>query len=82
MCESDGENHRKQRAARPAIANDNSVTAVLVGTYLYYWGHNEVQVGNQWPSPAHKQRWKIGKMSRLAAISPLGEGIAQLVIVI
>jgi hypothetical protein len=39
-------------------------------------------VGNQWPSPAHKQRWTIGKMSRLAAVAPLGEGIAQLVIAI
>jgi hypothetical protein len=27
----------------------------------------EVWVGNQWPSPACKQRWTIGKMSRLAA---------------
>jgi hypothetical protein len=35
MCESDGENHRKQRAARPAIANDTSATPVLVGTDVY-----------------------------------------------
>jgi hypothetical protein len=35
MCESDGENHRKQRAARPAIANDNIATSVLVGTDVY-----------------------------------------------
>jgi seryl-tRNA synthetase len=35
MCESDGENHRKQRAALPDIANDNSATSVLVGTDVY-----------------------------------------------
>jgi hypothetical protein len=35
MCESDGEKHRKQRATRPAIANDNSATSVLVGTDMY-----------------------------------------------
>jgi hypothetical protein len=34
MCESDGETHRKQRTARPAIANDNSAT-VLVETDVY-----------------------------------------------
>jgi hypothetical protein len=32
MCESDGDKHRKQRLARPAIANDNSATSVLEGT--------------------------------------------------
>jgi hypothetical protein len=82
MCESDGENHRKQRAARPSIANDNSETSVLVGTDVYLWGHKEVRVGNQWPPPAHKQRWTSGKISRLAAVAPLGKGIAQPVIVI
>jgi hypothetical protein len=35
MCESDGDNHRKQRLARPAIANDNSATSVLEGTDVY-----------------------------------------------
>jgi hypothetical protein len=35
MCESDGDNHRKQRLARPAIANDNSATSVLEGTAMY-----------------------------------------------
>jgi hypothetical protein len=35
MCESDGENQRKQRLARPAIANDSSATSVLVGTDVY-----------------------------------------------
>jgi hypothetical protein len=35
MCESDGENHRKNRAARPAIANDNNATSVLVGADVY-----------------------------------------------
>jgi hypothetical protein len=35
MCESDGDNHRKQRLARPAIANDNSATSVLEGTDMY-----------------------------------------------
>jgi hypothetical protein len=35
MCESDRENHRKQRTARPAISNDNSTTSVLVGTDVY-----------------------------------------------
>jgi hypothetical protein len=35
MCESDGENHLKQRVARSAIANDNSATSVLVGTDVY-----------------------------------------------
>jgi hypothetical protein len=35
MCESDGDNHRKQRLARPDISNDNSVTSVLVGTDVY-----------------------------------------------
>jgi hypothetical protein len=29
MCESDGDNHRKQRLARPAIVNDNSAMSVL-----------------------------------------------------
>jgi hypothetical protein len=28
MCESDDDNHRNQRSARPAIANDNSATSV------------------------------------------------------
>jgi hypothetical protein len=35
MCQSDGENHRKQRAERPTIANHNSATSVLVGTDMY-----------------------------------------------
>jgi hypothetical protein len=35
MCESDGDNHLKQRSARPAIANDNSATSVLEGTDVY-----------------------------------------------
>jgi hypothetical protein len=35
MCESDGENQRKQRLARPDIANDNSATSVLVGIDMY-----------------------------------------------
>jgi hypothetical protein len=35
MCESDGDNHRKQRSVRPAIANDNSATSVLEGTDVY-----------------------------------------------
>jgi hypothetical protein len=35
MCESDGESHRKQRAALPAIANNNSATSVLLGTDVY-----------------------------------------------
>jgi DNA anti-recombination protein RmuC len=35
MCESDGENHRKQRTASPATANENSATSVLVGTDVY-----------------------------------------------
>jgi hypothetical protein len=35
MCESDGENYRKQGVARPAIANDNSATSILVGTDVY-----------------------------------------------
>jgi hypothetical protein len=35
MCESDGNNHRKQRLARPAIVNDNSATSVLEGTDVY-----------------------------------------------
>jgi hypothetical protein len=58
MCESDGENHLKQRAARPAIANDNSATSVTSNS------------------------GQLLKMSRIAAISPLGEGIAQQAIVI
>jgi hypothetical protein len=82
MCESDGETHLKQRAARPAIANDNSAMSVLVETDVYEWGHKEVRVGNKCPPPAHKQRWTIGKISRLAAVAPLGEGITQLVIAI
>jgi hypothetical protein len=32
--------------------------------------------------PAHTQHWTIEKMSRLAVVAPLGEGIAQPVIVI
>jgi hypothetical protein len=32
MCESDRDNHRKQRLARPAIANQNSAKSVLEGT--------------------------------------------------
>jgi hypothetical protein len=35
MCESDGDNQRKQRLVRPAIANVNSATSVLVGTDVY-----------------------------------------------
>jgi hypothetical protein len=35
MCESYGDNHRKQRLARPAIANENSATSVLEGTGVY-----------------------------------------------
>jgi hypothetical protein len=35
MCESDGDNHRKQRISRQAIANDNSATSVLEGTDVY-----------------------------------------------
>jgi hypothetical protein len=35
MCESDGDNHRKQRLARPAIANGNSATSVLEGTDVH-----------------------------------------------
>jgi hypothetical protein len=35
MCESDGDNHRKQRLVRPAIANENSATSVLEGTDVY-----------------------------------------------
>jgi hypothetical protein len=35
MCESDDDNHRKQRSARPAIANDNSATSVREGTDVY-----------------------------------------------
>jgi hypothetical protein len=35
VCESNGESHRKQRAARPAISNDNIATLVLVGTDMY-----------------------------------------------
>jgi Sec-independent protein translocase protein TatA len=35
MCEYDGENHRKQRAARPDIANANSATSVVVGIDVY-----------------------------------------------
>jgi hypothetical protein len=35
MCEYDGDSHRKQRLARPAIANDNSTTSVLEGTDVY-----------------------------------------------
>jgi hypothetical protein len=35
MCESDGDNHRKQRLARPSIANDNSTMSVLEGTDVY-----------------------------------------------
>jgi hypothetical protein len=82
ICESDGENHCKQRAARPAIANDNSATTVLVGTDVYYWGHKEVRVRNQCPPPAHKQRWTISNISIITSVAPLGERIAQPVIVI
>jgi hypothetical protein len=35
MCESDGDNHSKQRLARPAISNDNSAMSVLEGTAMY-----------------------------------------------
>jgi hypothetical protein len=35
MCESDGDNQRKQRLSRPAIANGNSSISVLVGTDVY-----------------------------------------------
>jgi hypothetical protein len=35
MCESDDDNHRKQRSARPNIANDNSATSVREGTDMY-----------------------------------------------
>jgi hypothetical protein len=35
MCESDDDNHRKQRSARPSIANDNSSTSVREGTDVY-----------------------------------------------
>jgi hypothetical protein len=35
MCESDDDNHRKQRSARPSIANDNSTTPVREGTDVY-----------------------------------------------
>jgi hypothetical protein len=35
MCEFDGDNHQKQRSARPAIANENSATSVLEGTDVY-----------------------------------------------
>jgi Sec-independent protein translocase protein TatA len=35
MCESDDDNHRKQRSARPAIANDNSATSVREGTGVH-----------------------------------------------
>jgi hypothetical protein len=35
MCESDGDDQRKQRLVRPAIANGNSATSVLVGTDVY-----------------------------------------------
>jgi hypothetical protein len=35
MCEYDGDNHRKQRSSRSAIANDNSATSVLEGTDVH-----------------------------------------------
>jgi hypothetical protein len=35
MCESDDDKHRKQRSARPSIANDNSATSVREGTDMY-----------------------------------------------
>jgi hypothetical protein len=35
MCESDDENHRKQRSARSAIDNDNSATSVREGTGVH-----------------------------------------------
>jgi Sec-independent protein translocase protein TatA len=35
MCEYDGDNHRKQLLARPAIATDNCATSVLEGTDVY-----------------------------------------------
>jgi hypothetical protein len=35
MCESDGDNQRKQRLVRPAIANGNRATSALVGTAVY-----------------------------------------------
>jgi hypothetical protein len=35
MCESDESNQRKQRVARPSIANGNSAMSVLVGTDGY-----------------------------------------------
>jgi hypothetical protein len=35
MCESDGENHPKQRAVRPAIVNYNGAASVLVETDVY-----------------------------------------------
>jgi Sec-independent protein translocase protein TatA len=35
MCESDDDNHRNQRSARPAIANDNSATSVRDGTDVH-----------------------------------------------
>jgi hypothetical protein len=35
MCESDGDNQRKQRLVLPAISNGNSATSVLVGTGVY-----------------------------------------------
>jgi hypothetical protein len=35
MCESDDDNHQKQRSARPAIANDNIATSVREGTGVH-----------------------------------------------
>jgi hypothetical protein len=42
----------------------------------------ERSVGNQRSLPAHKQRWKIGKMSRSTAVAPRGVDIPQLGIAI
>jgi hypothetical protein len=35
MCESDGDNHLKQRLARPAVSNNNSAMSVMEGTDMY-----------------------------------------------
>jgi hypothetical protein len=35
MCESDDDNHQKQRSVRPAIANDNSATSFREGTDVH-----------------------------------------------
>jgi hypothetical protein len=35
MCESDDDSHRKQRSARPDIANDNIATSFREGTDVY-----------------------------------------------